>query len=103
MGYLHKGHLWLVRRARAVNNLVVVSIFVNPTQFGPHEDLERYPRTLDDDCARCAAAGAEVVFAPQVATIYPQGTRSTFVEVPGLCDVLEGASRPGHFRGVATV
>jgi pantoate--beta-alanine ligase len=103
MGALHDGHLRLIERCRAESDLVVVSIFVNPTQFGPSEDLERYPRTLAEDCARCAAAGAEVVFAPQVATIYPHGTESTFVEVPGLSDVLEGASRPGHFRGVATV
>ena len=103
MGALHDGHVRLIERCRAESGWVVVSIFVNPTQFGPHEDLERYPRTLDDDCARCAAAGADLVFAPPVATMYPQGTRSTFVEVPGLSDVLEGASRPGHFRGVATV
>ncbi|HZW32583.1 MAG TPA: pantoate--beta-alanine ligase [Isosphaeraceae bacterium] len=103
MGALHDGHLRLIERCRAESDLVVVSIFVNPTQFGPSEDLERYPRTLAEDCARCDAAGAEVIFAPQVATIYPHGTGSTFVEVPGLSDVLEGASRPGHFRGVATV
>jgi pantoate--beta-alanine ligase len=103
MGALHEGHVRLIERCRAESGMVVVSIFVNPTQFGPHEDLERYPRTLDEDCARCAAAGAELVFAPQAETIYPHGTGSTFVEVPGLSDVLEGASRPGHFRGVATV
>jgi pantoate--beta-alanine ligase len=103
MGALHEGHVRLIERCRAESGLVVVSIFVNPTQFGPHEDLERYPRTLDDDCARCATAGADLVFAPQAETIYPHGTGSTYVEVPGLSDVLEGASRPGHFRGVATV
>jgi pantoate--beta-alanine ligase len=103
MGALHDGHGRLIERCRAESGWVVVSIFVNPTQFGPHEDLERYPRTLDEDCARCAAAGADLVFAPQVATIYPDGTGTTFVQVPGLSDVFEGASRPGHFRGVATV
>jgi pantoate--beta-alanine ligase len=103
MGALHDGHVRLIERCRDESGLVVVSIFVNPTQFGPREDLQRYPRTLDDDCARCAAAGVDLVFAPQVDTIYPHGTQSTFVEVPGLSDVLEGASRPGHFRGVATV
>ncbi len=81
----------------------MVSIFVNPTQFGPHEDFTRYPRTLDADIARCRAAGADLVFAPTPATVYPNGPHSTWVEVPGLSDVLEGASRPGHFRGVATV
>jgi pantoate--beta-alanine ligase len=75
----------------------------NPTQFGPNEDFTRYPRSLDDDLARCRDAGVDLVFAPTPATIYPDGPRSTFVEVPGLSDVLEGASRPGHFRGVVTV
>jgi pantoate--beta-alanine ligase len=82
---------------------VVVSIFVNPTQFGPSEDLTRYPRTLDEDLRKCASAGADLVFTPTEATIYPQGRSATFVEVPGLSHVLEGACRPGHFRGVATV
>jgi pantoate--beta-alanine ligase len=83
--------------------LVVVSIFVNPTQFGPSEDLGKYPRTLDDDLRKCAESGVDFVFSPAEATVYPHGAGSTFVEVPGLSDVLEGASRPGHFRGVATV
>ena len=103
MGALHDGHVRLIERCRAESGSVIVSIFVNPTQFGPHEDFARYPRTLDEDGARCGAAGADLVFAPEAASLYPHGLRSTFVEVPGLSDVLEGASRPGHFRGVATV
>jgi pantoate--beta-alanine ligase len=81
---------------------VVVSIFVNPTQFGPHEDLDRYPRPLQQDLALCATGGADAVFHPDPSVIYPEGFR-TYVEVQGLQDVLEGASRPGHFRGVCTV
>jgi len=103
MGALHDGHVRLIADCRAEAGLVVVSIFVNPTQFGPGEDFERYPRPLDDDLERCEAAGAALVFAPTTATVYPHGSRSTFVEVAGLSDILEGASRPGHFRGVATV
>ncbi|MGO9469234.1 MAG: pantoate--beta-alanine ligase [Isosphaeraceae bacterium] len=103
MGALHGGHVELVRECRREAGLVVVSIFLNPTQFGPNEDLAKYPRTFDDDLRKCADAGVDLVFAPTVATVYPHGTRSTFVEVPGLSDVLEGASRPGHFRGVTTV
>jgi pantoate--beta-alanine ligase len=102
MGALHEGHLSLIRAARARNDFVVVSIFVNPTQFGPHEDLERYPRPFDDDLRRCAEMGVDLVFAPAIEVLYPPGFR-TWVEVTGLQDVLEGASRPGHFRGVATV
>jgi pantoate--beta-alanine ligase len=83
--------------------LVVVSIFVNPTQFGPSEDFSKYPRTFEADLEVCGRSGAELVFAPGVATIYPPGPPATFVEVPRLGEVLEGASRPGHFRGVATV
>jgi pantoate--beta-alanine ligase len=103
MGALHDGHVRLIERCRAEAGWVAVSIFVNPTQFGPNEDFTRYPRTLEGDLARCRAAGAELVLAPTPATVYPSGPQSTFVEVPGLSDVLEGASRPGHFRGVATV
>ncbi|MFI5457697.1 MAG: pantoate--beta-alanine ligase [Isosphaerales bacterium] len=103
MGALHEGHSRLIAQCRAESGLAVVSIFVNPTQFGPAEDFDRYPRSVADDLERCQAAGADLVFAPQAATVYPNGLRSTFVEVPGLSDVLEGASRPGHFRGVATV
>jgi pantoate--beta-alanine ligase len=103
MGALHEGHVQLIKECRALTDLVVVSIFVNPTQFGVGEDFDRYPRPLDQDLRHCEAAGANLVFAPSVLTMYPHGSRSTFVEVPGLSDVLEGASRPGHFRGVATV
>jgi pantoate--beta-alanine ligase len=102
MGALHEGHASLIRQARAAVGCVVVSIFVNPTQFGPHEDLTRYPRPLEADLAMCTACGADIAFVPAVEMIYPPGFR-TFVEVTGLQDVLEGASRPGHFRGVATV
>jgi pantoate--beta-alanine ligase len=102
MGALHEGHASLIRQARAATGFVVVTIFVNPTQFGPHEDLTRYPRPLEADLATCTACGADLAFVPAVETIYPPGFR-TFVEVTGLQDVLEGASRPGHFRGVATV
>jgi pantoate--beta-alanine ligase len=102
MGALHEGHLRLIEAARAENGFVVVSIFVNPTQFGPHEDLARYPRPLADDLALCGRAGVDLVFHPEPTVIYPDGYR-TYVEVTGLQDVLEGASRPGHFRGVATV
>ncbi len=102
MGALHDGHAALLRRARAETDFVAVSVFVNPTQFGPHEDLQRYPRPFADDVRLCERAGADLVFHPQPATIYPPGF-CTYVEVRGLGDVLEGASRPGHFRGVATV
>jgi pantoate--beta-alanine ligase len=102
MGALHEGHASLIRAARKETGFVVVSIFVNPMQFGPHENLARYPRPFEKDVALCAAEGANLVFAPEVDTLYPTGFRTT-VEVGGLQDVLEGASRPGHFRGVATV
>jgi pantoate--beta-alanine ligase len=102
MGALHEGHLSLIRAARARNDLVVVSIFVNPTQFGPNEDLALYPRPIDADLAQCAAAGVDLVFHPAPEVMYPPGYR-TFVEVTGLQDVLEGSVRPGHFRGVVTV
>jgi pantoate--beta-alanine ligase len=103
MGALHDGHIRLIERCRAEAGWVVVSIFVNPTQFGPNEDFTRYPRTIEDDLARCQAAGVDLVFAPTPSEIYPNGAQSTWVEVPGVSDILEGASRPGHFRGVATV
>ncbi len=102
MGALHDGHRSLIRAARAGNEFVVVSIFVNPTQFGPHEDLARYPRPFEADLALCVEAGVELIFQPDPAIMYPPGFR-TYVEVEGLQDVLEGASRPGHFRGVCTV
>ncbi len=103
MGALHAGHASLIQSAAASCGAVAVSIFVNPTQFGPHEDFARYPRTFDADCALAEAEGAHVVFAPSVEELYPAGSDSTFVEVPGLSDRLDGKSRRGHFRGVATV
>jgi pantoate--beta-alanine ligase len=103
MGALHAGHARLIERCRSQTELTIVSIFVNPTQFGPTEDFARYPHSLDDDLKLCDASGAAVVFAPSVQTIYPHGLQSTFVEVAQLSGFLEGASRPGHFRGVATV
>ena len=103
MGALHEGHLALVRAARKACDVVAVSIFVNPTQFGPNEDLARYPRTFDADCALLEAAGVDLVFAPSAPEMYPDGGLRTSVEVPGISDRLDGQSRPGHFRGVATV
>ena len=102
MGALHEGHLSLIRRARAETGFVVVSIFVNPTQFGPREDLSSYPRPFDADLRLCGEEGVDLVFAPEPATIYPSDF-SSFVTVERLSDRLEGAFRPGHFRGVATV
>jgi pantoate--beta-alanine ligase len=102
MGALHAGHLSLVRAAQASCDAVAVSIFVNPTQFGPKEDFASYPRTFDSDCRILEEAGVDLVFAPSVREMYPDGA-STFVEVAGLSERLDGASRPGHFRGVATV
>jgi len=102
MGALHAGHVSLIERARAECGYVVVSIFVNPTQFGPHEDFQKYPRPRSLDLQICGDAGADLVFYPTVDVMYPAGYQ-TFVEVGGLSDILEGAIRPGHFRGVATV
>jgi pantoate--beta-alanine ligase len=102
MGALHQGHLSLVQAAQASCDVVAVSIFVNPTQFGPKEDFAGYPRNLEQDCETLEAAGVNLVFAPSAGEMYPAGA-STFVEVTGLSDRLDGASRPGHFRGVATV
>ena len=102
MGALHEGHLSLVRASRARTDVTVVSIFVNPAQFGPKEDLSRYPRDLEKDAALLEREGADLVFHPEPAGIYPEGYR-TYVEVTGLQDRLCGASRPGHFRGVCTV
>jgi pantoate--beta-alanine ligase len=102
MGALHAGHRSLIDAARAETGYVVVSIFVNPTQFGPKEDLSRYPRPLEGDLELCGEAGVDLVFHPEPAVLYPPGYR-TYVEVTGLQDVLCGASRPGHFRGVATI
>ena len=102
MGYLHEGHLALVRQARAENSSVVVSIFVNPTQFGPHEDFKKYPRDPERDLALLGKEGTDVVFMPSAGEMYPPGFNS-WVEVGKIAERLEGASRPGHFRGVATV
>lgn len=102
MGALHEGHAALMRAARAECDLVVVSIFVNPTQFGPNEDFARYPRTLEADRAVCESAGVDVIFVPAVETVYPMQF-ATVIDPGPLATVYEGASRPGHFRGVATV
>ena len=102
MGYLHEGHLALVRQARAENSSVVVSIFVNPTQFGPHEDFKKYPRDPERDLALLGKEKVGVVFMPSAGEMYPPGFNS-WVEVGKIAERLEGASRPGHFRGVATV
>ncbi len=103
MGALHEGHLSLIRAAKEQCNIVVATIFVNPTQFGPNEDFSRYPRTFASDCALLEAEGVDILFAPTVEDMYPTGTSRTFIEVPGISDRLDGLSRPGHFRGVATV
>jgi len=104
MGNLHDGHLTLVDEARERGDIVVVSVFVNPMQFDRPDDLARYPRTLQEDCEKLNRRSVDVVFAPAPAEVYPQGLENqTFVEVPGLSSLLEGASRPGHFRGVATI
>jgi pantoate--beta-alanine ligase len=102
MGALHEGHLSLVRLARSHASLIVVSIFVNPLQFGPTEDFQQYPRTLASDCAKLQGEGVDIVFAPSAAEMYPPGA-TTLVHVEGLSDKLDGRSRPGHFRGVSTV
>lgn len=102
MGALHEGHLSLVREARRMCDVVVVSVFVNPTQFGPGEDYDRYPRDLTQDAARLTDYNVDYIFAPAPEEIYPKNF-STYVTVSGLSDELEGKSRPGHFRGVATV
>jgi pantoate--beta-alanine ligase len=107
MGALHAGHASLIEAAADACGQVAVSIFVNPTQFGPNEDFARYPRSFEADCRLAEAAGARVVFAPSVEEMYPGSTggaeAGTFVDVGGLGGRLDGASRPGHFRGVATV
>lgn len=102
MGALHEGHLSLARRARAECAAVAASIFVNPLQFGPNEDFAKYPRTFEDDCERLAAEGVAVLFAPTAAEMYPAGA-VTKISVDGAGDRLDGASRPGHFTGVATI
>ncbi len=102
MGALHQGHLSLIKQAARDNHKVVVSIFVNPAQFGPKEDLKKYPRSLKKDFQLCRKAGVDLLFVPDVKSIYPQGY-STFIEVEGLSNKLCGVSRPGHFRGVTTI
>ncbi|WP_170900937.1 pantoate--beta-alanine ligase [Escherichia coli] len=104
MGNLHDGHMKLVDEAKARADVVVVSIFVNPMQFDRPEDLARYPRTLQEGCEKLNKRKVDLVFAPSVKEIYPNGTEThTYVDVPGLSTMLEGASRPGHFRGVSTI
>ena len=103
MGNLHAGHIALVERAQALGTKVVVSVFVNPTQFDRKEDLAAYPRTLEADCAQLAAAATDLLFTPTPALMYPSGGLASKVEVPVISELLEGASRPGHFTGVSTV
>ena len=104
MGNLHAGHHSLLKLAKARADRVVMSVFVNPTQFGPNEDFERYPRTLAQDQAGLAEVGCDLLFAPEVATLYPFGAQhSVSVHVPQITETLDGAHRPGHFDGVATV
>ncbi len=102
MGFLHEGHLSLMRRARQECDVVIVSIFVNPTQFGPLEDFDRYPRDEEGDRKKCESADVDILFMPTTAGMYPEKP-SVFITVEGISDILEGAVRPGHFRGVATV
>ncbi len=102
MGYLHAGHVSLIERARQENDKVVVSVFVNPTQFGPNEDFEKYPRDLNGDMRACEKAGADAVFAPDAAQMYPMANKA-YVDILELSDTLCGAARAGHFRGVCTV
>jgi pantoate--beta-alanine ligase len=102
MGALHAGHLSLIAAARAECDNVAASIFVNPTQFGPNEDFASYPRTFDEDCRKLESAGVHILFAPSVADMYPPGN-TTFVDPGDIATRLDGASRPGHFRGVATI
>lgn len=102
MGALHEGHLSLVRRAKSECASVAASIFVNPLQFGPNEDFSKYPRTFDDDCRQLTTEGVDLLFAPTAAEMYPHGS-VTKISVDGIGDRLDGASRPGHFTGVATV
>ena len=104
MGNLHEGHLTLVKKARELADIVVVSIFVNPMQFDRADDLNNYPRTLEADLSKLTGEGVELVFTPTPEVMYPEGLdKQTFVEVPGISHMLEGASRPGHFRGVSTI
>ena len=103
MGALHDGHLSLMTLARQTCDHVVVSVFVNPTQFGPHEDFDRYPRPFEQDVERCAEVGVDCVFAPPVEQVYPPDAVDAMVDVPALAEELEAAERPGHFQGVCRV
>lgn len=103
MGNLHAGHMALVRHAQTLGERVIVSIFVNPTQFNRPDDLANYPRTLEKDMEKLISVGCDAVFTPEVATMYPSGGLATRVVVPGISDILEGEKRPGHFTGVATI
>lgn len=104
MGNLHQGHLTLVKKGQQHADISVVSIFVNPMQFNNQSDLDNYPKTLAEDCAKLEEAGVDIVFTPSADVIYPNGLNAqTFIEVPGMSDCLEGELRPGHFRGVSTI
>src|SRR5216117_2817051 len=103
MGALHAGHLSLIDEAKKRSPHVAVSIFVNPTQFGPREDLSKYPRPIEEDLAKCDAAGVELVFNPSVEEMYRAGGSDVVVDLPALSNVLEGKHRPGHFKGVCQV
>lgn len=102
MGYLHEGHISLVEASRKENDITVMSIFVNPTQFGVNEDFDKYPRDFGGDSAKAGEAGTDIIFAPAAAEMYPQGY-GTYVDLTGITDRMCGKSRPGHFRGVATI
>ncbi len=102
MGALHEGHLSLIRKSDQQNDITIVSIFINPTQFGPGEDFTRYPRAFKLDCAKAKAGGANIIFHPSVKDMYPDGFQ-TFIDPGPIADKLEGAARPGHMRGVATI
>lgn len=102
MGYLHEGHLALIRSTKLHADIVVTTLFVNPTQFGPKEDFSRYPRNFDRDLSLATSAGTDILFAPETEQMYPNGY-ATYIDVQGITDTLEGKSRPGHFRGVATI
>ncbi len=102
MGYLHEGHLSLIRNSSCDNGITIVSVFVNPTQFGPNEDYERYPRDSKRDAERAENAGADILFVPEVEEMYPKGYK-TYINVESITEILCGRSRPGHFRGVTTI
>src|SRR6476661_7771543 len=103
MGALHNGHLSLITQAKRRADHVAVSIFVNPTQFGPREDFNKYPRPIEDDLAKCEAAGVELIFQPSVEEMYPPGQPQIVIDLPDLTNILEGKHRPGHFKGVLQV